>query len=543
MTKKKNGFFSKIKSKIGKQDKELEDDLLDEEILDDDEEYEDDEEDDDEYEDEDEEVQPPAINVTSDDSEEDSDDSDDEDDEDEEDDVEEDDEDDEEDLDDDEDDDEEDDDQDDIDDQLSDTDKTLEIEIYEDEKPNFFSKLKSNITSKFSKKSDFDDDEFDDEEEFSAQEMPIPSSHSLHEEAPAKEPLLKAMINKFKNIKHDYNESLDPEDKARVLKTRQSSGNSFSELPPDQWLPHLLGKDFRQKTHQFFLIGLTSIFFYQTGKFTAILLNNTGKEKKFRPTPINLAVYNPRMDIGNIKRNNVFNAQYDEQPVKKDDKQPVITENVPKVCRAAEKESKLPLKLLHTVVLQDSVKSVASVSQRGKISSYREGDKIESFAEIGKIDRLKVVFKNLQTQQCEFISNAEKSKKTYKTPVFSQKAGRKLLPKKDGIGKKGNKYTIKKKLRDDLLSNIGEVLTQAKAVQIKNPDGSLAFRMTEIVPGSIYSQLDIQDGDIVTGINGKKFTNLNELMSMFGKLKENDNYDITVKRNGTEQTLNYNFVE
>ena len=33
--------------------------------------------------------------------------------------------------------------------------------------------------------------------------------------------------------------------------------------------------------------------------------------------------------------------------------------------------------------------------------------------------------------------------------------------------------------------------------EIKNPDGSLSFKMTDVVPGSIYSQLDISDGDII----------------------------------------------
>ena len=57
--------------------------------------------------------------------------------------------------------------------------------------------------------------------------------------------------------------------------------------------------------------------------------------------------------------------------------------------------------------------------------------------------------------------------------------------KKNGISNTGNQFKIKKEVRARMLENISEVLTQARAVQIKNPDGSLAFRMQEVVAGSI----------------------------------------------------------
>ena len=65
--------------------------------------------------------------------------------------------------------------------------------------------------------------------------------------------------------------------------------------------------------------------------------------------------------------------------------------------------------------------------------------------------------------------------------------------------------------------------------------------MTEIVPGSVYSQLGIQDGDIITQINGKKITNLNEVMALFGKIKDIDQFQLNVKRGGIETQKEYEF--
>ena len=105
----------------------------------------------------------------------------------------------------------------------------------------------------------------------------------------------------------------------------------------------------------------------------------------------------------------------------------------------------------------------------------------------------------------------------------------------------GNSFKIKKSLRAEMLDNISEVLTQARAVQIRNPDGTLSFRMTEIVPGSIYSKLNIQDGDTISGINGKKFTNVGQLMELFGRIKDIDEFQVTLDREGATQTMDYNF--
>ena len=92
-----------------------------------------------------------------------------------------------------------------------------------------------------------------------------------------------------------------------------------------------------------------------------------------------------------------------------------------------------------------------------------------------------------------------------------------------------------------MLSNISEVLTQARAIQMKNPDGSLKFKITDITPGSIYSKLNIQNNDIITKINGSNIENLNEVMSMFGRIKDISNLSITIDRNGIESDFEYQF--
>ena len=67
------------------------------------------------------------------------------------------------------------------------------------------------------------------------------------------------------------------------------------------------------------------------------------------------------------------------------------------------------------------------------------------------------------------------------------------------------------------------------------------YTITEIVPGSIYSQLNIQENDIITGINGKKVNSINEVTSLLGKIRDITNLSITVERDGEETTQDYSF--
>ena len=91
------------------------------------------------------------------------------------------------------------------------------------------------------------------------------------------------------------------------------------------------------------------------------------------------------------------------------------------------------------------------------------------------------------------------------------------------------------------MKNIGQILTEAVGTQINNPDGTISFKITNITPGSIFSHLGIRDGDIISGMDGEKITDLNAIMGTFGKLATLDRTSITVKRNGTEVVQQYKF--
>ena len=305
----------------------------------------------------------------------------------------------------------------------------------------------------------------------------------------------------------------------------------------------------RKFLHKTFQIFFTLSICYTLGKTGALII------KKAFPTKIkksSVGIVRKKqvsVNLGAISSNNLFNVEAKKR------KKAVVAKKkkvkkIEKVldCSEATVKSSLPIKLINTIVLQNSKKSLATVRIPGKrkVQSIREGFEIKNIGKLGKIKRLRIIVLNKKKNRCEYIENRdkrfEKKFKKKKIKVLSKSAGKKALKKKKkGITSVGNNFKIKKSVRDKALQNIQNVLTQARAIQIKNPDGSLSFKMTDVVPGSIYSQLDISNGDIISEINGKKIENINEILTLFGKIKDIDNLSLTILKDGQKQEKDYEF--
>jgi type II secretory pathway component PulC len=300
----------------------------------------------------------------------------------------------------------------------------------------------------------------------------------------------------------------------------------------------------RGKIHGVFVILLVVTFTYLIGKGAALFLGRSTPVVSTVKSNINIPVQRQdtsAQDIGRITSTNLFNIKESDKANVQVEKKDIASI----VCVDAERPTSEPLKLLDTIVLQDSVKSVASVQVRGAsdLVNVREGEQLNNTVEVTKIGRMKVILKNLNTGECEYVaSENEEMPLMPSIKVMSAKKGQALFKANSPfIKNNGNNFKIKRAYRDKMISNMSEVLTQAKAIQITNPDGSLSFKMTEVVPGSIYSQLDIGNDDIITSINGKKIENLNELMGLLGRIKEIDQFQIGRTRNGMNSNLEFNF--
>jgi type II secretory pathway component PulC len=301
-------------------------------------------------------------------------------------------------------------------------------------------------------------------------------------------------------------------------------------------LEKFLSRESREVIHQFTIVLMVCGVTYILGKLSALALRGDPTLETAKSFSVEIPMdqdFQP-MVLNQVKSINIFRTNSGIGNTKKlaDTK-----------CEEATQASSLPIKLVNTIVLQDTIKSLASVQVRGDrvLQEVREGDSIDNLAKIFKITRLEILVKNLENGTCESIASEDAEETTSPISVMSPSESRafKATKKMSGIENVGNKFLISKVLLDEKMKDIGSILTQAKAIKIQNPDGTLAFKMTELDPNGIFTYLGIQDQDIITSIDGKPIYDMNEVMTKFAKIKNLDKLQLGIKREGSDSFQDY----
>ncbi len=87
--------------------------------------------------------------------------------------------------------------------------------------------------------------------------------------------------------------------------------------------------------------------------------------------------------------------------------------------------------------------------------------------------------------------------------------------------------------------NLGQILTQARALPYMEQGKTVGFRLSEIVPGSIYEKIGLINGDVVQRVNSQDVDEPAKFFQMYQGLKDEKRISIDLLRNGQRQTLNY----
>ena len=91
---------------------------------------------------------------------------------------------------------------------------------------------------------------------------------------------------------------------------------------------------------------------------------------------------------------------------------------------------------------------------------------------------------------------------------------------------------------DDALSNLDRLYTEVRIVPNFKDGKPAGMKVLAIKPGSIFSKLGLQRGDVLERINGLDL-DIKSGMKLFGQLKDQKNLKIELVRRGEPQTLEY----
>ena len=212
-----------------------------------------------------------------------------------------------------------------------------------------------------------------------------------------------------------------------------------------------------------------------------------------------------------------------------------------KIREAEPVPSQLPLNLIGTLVHSNPDKSIAAIEIRGKnqVISYTPKRNIENLATLLKVERQKVIIRNLNSNALEFIEmkpfGNNKVAFGASTPAPAPSGG-------DVKAVGNNHFEIKRSDLQKYLNDLPSILMQARAVQARDKVTGevIGYRIVDFQPNSIFSQLGIQRMDLIKSVNGEMVDTPQKAMELFNMFKSSNNIKLTVDRGGSTETLDYN---
>ena len=104
-----------------------------------------------------------------------------------------------------------------------------------------------------------------------------------------------------------------------------------------------------------------------------------------------------------------------------------------------------------------------------------------------------------------------------------------------------NRYVLDRSTVDNNLNNMASLFTQVRAIPNLGPDGqSNGFKLSEIQPDSIFQQIGLRDGDMLTDVGGQSVGDPSKAFQLLSSLRNQNSINLTVLRGGQPVQLQYN---
>jgi general secretion pathway protein C len=209
----------------------------------------------------------------------------------------------------------------------------------------------------------------------------------------------------------------------------------------------------------------------------------------------------------------------------------------PRAAEAPEDEhyeqTQLPLELLGTVAAADQAMAWAAVLDRETRQHLvvRVGDRLKDRAEVVRIDRRRLVLDNAGSREELAIAEGDETR-TARAP--SRPAPRRRVadrsrgPSVDVERLARNRFAVPRDDVESLAANPAALFSQARILP-KYQDGQMVgVQLNAIKEGSLFSEIGIQDGDVINEINGIEVTGQQESAQVLRELTEATEFNVTV---------------
>jgi general secretion pathway protein C len=202
--------------------------------------------------------------------------------------------------------------------------------------------------------------------------------------------------------------------------------------------------------------------------------------------------------------------------------QPVANENAVGDFLPSEEYTAFDLK--GTVAINESVGYVIVEEKgKGKQKLYKLGEMIGS-ARLIRITRNTAV---LQDGEKEFVMKVKEVDKGALPGVPSI-----MGSESAGISRQESVQAF---------GDMKSVMSQAIVRPFLSAGTPQGFIVSNIVPGSVYQRLGIQNGDVIVDVNNKKLESADDIINLFNAMQAGGSVSVNLIRGGKKETVNYTF--
>ena len=223
-----------------------------------------------------------------------------------------------------------------------------------------------------------------------------------------------------------------------------------------------------------------------------------------------------------ILTRNLFHSSLDAQPVVAEDEEL--------------EKSRLPVTLLGTFAATDPEVSRATLMDKEKNETLVVGigDQIKNVATVNRIERRRVVItENGAPRELTFgdeegaqptIQRARPARRTAQSPIRQTQSGVAV-----------SREAVQKSMRDP-----SELLSQARVLPKFEQGQMVGLQVNGIKPGSLFQEIGLQEGDVITQFNGIAIDSPDQSTRIFQELANASEFNVVVRgADGTESTKNF----
>jgi general secretion pathway protein C len=163
-------------------------------------------------------------------------------------------------------------------------------------------------------------------------------------------------------------------------------------------------------------------------------------------------------------------------------------------------------------------------------SFYRTHQKMPDGSQIVKVQRDKITLRRADGSTTEIQVVDDTKIVNISRPAVNGGGVRKLSE---------GKWMVDQREVTASTENINQLLTQARALPYMEQGKTVGFRISEIVPGSLYEKIGLQNGDVIQKINSQDVDDPAKFFQMYQSLREERNITIDLIRGGQRQSLSY----